>query len=130
LFRYLNESQTPIEQVKITPAQLAELIGLVEAGTINLNTGKRVLAEMFKSGEPAQAIVAAQGLAQISDTSAIEAIVTQVLDANSAEVDKYLGGKETVLGFLVGQVMKESRGKANPATVQEIMKRQLAERKK
>ena len=130
LFRYLNESQTPIEQVKITPAQLAELIELVEAGTINLNTGKRVLAEMFKSGEPAQAIVAAQGLAQISDTSAIEAIVTKVLDANSAEVEKYLGGKETVLGFLVGQVMRESRGKANPATVQEIMRRQLAERKK
>jgi aspartyl-tRNA(Asn)/glutamyl-tRNA(Gln) amidotransferase subunit B len=130
LFRYLNESQTPIEQVQVTPAQLAELIGLVEAGTINLNTGKRVLAEMFKSGEPAQAIVAAQGLAQISDTSAIEAIVTKVLDANPAEVEKYLGGKETVLGFLVGQVMRESRGKANPNAVQEIMRRHLAERKK
>jgi len=130
LFRYLNETQISIEQVKIAPAQLAELIGLVETGTINFNTGKRVLAEMFKSGAPAQAIVEAQGLAQISDTSAIEAIVTKVLDANPAEVEKYLGGKETVLGFLVGQVMKESRGKANPATVQEIMKRQLAERKK
>jgi aspartyl-tRNA(Asn)/glutamyl-tRNA(Gln) amidotransferase subunit B len=130
LFRYLNESQLSIEQVKITPAQLAELIALVDAGTINLNTGKRVLGEMFKSGQSAKAIVEAQGLAQISDTSAIEAIVTRVLDANSAEVEKYLGGKETVLGFLVGQVMKESRGKANPATVQEIMKRQLAERKK
>ncbi len=130
LFRYLNESQMPIEQVKATPAQLAELIGLVEAGTINLNTGKRVLAEMFKSGEPAQAIVAAQGLAQISDTGAIEAIVTKVLDANLAEVEKYLGGKETVLGFLVGQVMRESRGKANPNAVQGILKRQLAERQK
>jgi aspartyl-tRNA(Asn)/glutamyl-tRNA(Gln) amidotransferase subunit B len=119
-----------IEQVKITPAQLAELIRLVEAGTINLNTGKRVLGEMFKSGQSAKAIVDAQGLAQISDTSAIEVIVTKVLDANSAEVEKYLGGKETVLGFLVGQVMKESRGKANPAAVQEIIKRQLAERKK
>jgi aspartyl-tRNA(Asn)/glutamyl-tRNA(Gln) amidotransferase subunit B len=130
LFRYLNEAQISIEQVKVMPEQLAELIGLVEAGTINLNTGKRVLGEMFKSGQSAKAIVDAQGLAQISDTSAIEAIVTNVLDANSAEVEKYLGGKETVLGFLVGQVMKESRGKANPATVQEIMKRQLAERKK
>jgi aspartyl-tRNA(Asn)/glutamyl-tRNA(Gln) amidotransferase subunit B len=130
LFRYLNESQAPIEQAQVTPAQLAELIRLVEAGTINLNTGKRVLAEMFTSGEPAQAIVAAQGLAQISDTGAIEAIVTKVLDANPAEVEKYLGGKETVLGFLVGQVMRESRGKANPNAVQEIMKRHLAERKK
>jgi aspartyl-tRNA(Asn)/glutamyl-tRNA(Gln) amidotransferase subunit B len=130
LFRYLNESQMPIEQVKITPAQLAELIGLVEAGTINLNTGKRVFAEMFKSGQSAKAIVQAQGLVQISDMSAIEAIVTKVLDANPAEVEKYLGGKETVLGFLVGQVMRESRGKANPNVVQEFMKRQLAERKK
>jgi aspartyl-tRNA(Asn)/glutamyl-tRNA(Gln) amidotransferase subunit B len=130
LFRYLNEAQSSIEQVKIAPAQLAELIGLVNAGTINLNTGKRVLGEMFKSGQSARVIVEAQGLAQISDTSAIEAIVTKVLDANPAEVEKYLGGKETVLGFLVGQVMKESRGKANPAAVQEIMKRQLAERRK
>jgi aspartyl-tRNA(Asn)/glutamyl-tRNA(Gln) amidotransferase subunit B len=130
LFRCLNEAQISIEQVEIAPAQLAELIGLVDAGTINLNTGKRVFAEMFKSGQSAKVIVDAQGLAQISDTSAIEAIVTRVLNANSAEVEKYLGGKETVLGFLVGQVMKESRGKANPAAVQEIMKRQLAERGK
>jgi aspartyl-tRNA(Asn)/glutamyl-tRNA(Gln) amidotransferase subunit B len=130
LFRYLNESQTPFEQVKVTPQQLAELIGLVEADAINLNTGKRVFGEMLKSGAPARAIIEAQGLAQISDTSAIEAIVTKVLDANPAEVDKYLGGKETVLGFLVGQVMKESRGQANPAAVQVIMKRQLVERKK
>ncbi len=130
LFRYLNESLTPIEQVKVAPKQLAELIDLVEAGTNNLNTGKRVLAEMFKTGEPAKSIVDAKGLAQISDASMLEAIVAKVLDANPHEVEKYLGGKETVLGFLVGQVMKESRGKANPGAVQEIMQRQLAERKK
>ena len=130
LFRYMNEALLPIEQVKITPQSMAELIGLVEAGAINLNTGKRVLGEMFKSGASAKSIVEAQGLAQISDSSAIEAIVTKVLDANAAQVEKYLAGKETILGFLVGQVMKESRGKANPATVQEIMQRQLAERKK
>jgi aspartyl-tRNA(Asn)/glutamyl-tRNA(Gln) amidotransferase subunit B len=129
LFRYMNESLTPIEAVKITPARLVELIDLVEAGTINLNTGKRVLAEMFKSGEPARSIVEAQGLAQISDTGAIEVIVARVLDANPKEVEKYLGGKETVLGFLVGQVMKESRGKANPNVVQEMMRKQLIARK-
>ena len=130
LFRYMNEALLPIEQVKITPQGLAELIEMVEAGTINLNTGKRVLGEMFKTGASAKSIVEAQGLAQISDSSAIEAIVTKVLDANAAQVEKYLAGKETILGFLVGQVMKESRGKANPAAVQEIMQRQLAERKK
>jgi len=108
LFRYMNESLTPIEQIKVTPPLLGELIDLVESGAININTGKRVLGEMFKSGESAKAIVAAKGLAQISDASAIEAIVTKVLDANPAEVEKYLSGKETVLGFLVGQVMKKA----------------------
>jgi aspartyl-tRNA(Asn)/glutamyl-tRNA(Gln) amidotransferase subunit B len=127
LFRHLNESQTPIERVKITPAQLAELIGLVEAGTINLNTGKRVLAEMFESGEPAKAIVEAQGLAQISDTSAIEGIVTRVLDANPVEVEKYLGGKET-FGLSGGKVMKEIVA-GDLTSCKEIMKRQLVERK-
>jgi aspartyl-tRNA(Asn)/glutamyl-tRNA(Gln) amidotransferase subunit B len=130
LFRYMNEALLPIDQVKIAPQNLAELIGMVEAGTINLNTGKRVLGEMFRTGASAKSIVEAQGLAQISDNSAIEAIVTKVLDANVAQVEKYLAGKETILGFLVGQVMKESRGKANPAAVQEIMQRQLMERKK
>ncbi len=128
VFRYLNEAAMSIEQIKVTPPALAELIDLVETGAINLNTGKRVLSEMLKSGESARAIVERQGLAQISDAGAIEALVTKVLDANPAEVAKYLGGKETVLGFLVGQVMKESRGKANPGAVQAIMKRQLAAR--
>ena len=130
LFRYMNESLTPIEQIKVTPSLLGELIDLVESGAININTGKRVLSEMFKSGESAKSIVAAQGLAQISDAGALEALVTKVLDANPAEVEKFLSGKETVLGFLVGQVMKESRGKANPGAVQEIVRRQLAERRK
>lgn len=129
VFRHLNEAAMSIEQIKVTPASLAELIDLVDAGAINLNTGKRVLSEMLKSGESAGAIVDRQGLAQISDASAIEALVTKVLDANPAEVAKYLGGKETVLGFLVGQVMKESRGKANPGAVQQIVRRQLTERK-
>jgi len=129
LFRYMNESLTPIEEIKITPAMLVELIDLVEAGTINLNTGKRVLADMFKSGESAKMIVESKGLAQISDMSAIEAIVAKVLDASPNEVEKYLSGKETVLSFLVGQVMRESRGKANPNAVQAIMRKQLAARK-
>jgi aspartyl-tRNA(Asn)/glutamyl-tRNA(Gln) amidotransferase subunit B len=129
LFRYMNESLTPIDQVKITPPLLAELIALVESGAININTGKRVLGEMFTSGESAKAIVTAKGLAQISDTSAVEALASKVLDANPAEVAKFLGGKETVLGFLVGQVMKESCGKANPGAVQAIVRQQLAVRK-
>lgn len=129
LFRYMNEAVVSIEQVKVTPKMLVELIDLVEAGTINLNTGKRVLGEMFKSGESAQSIVAAKGLAQISDNSAIESIVQKVLDANPAEVEKYLGGKENVLGFLVGQIMKESKGQANPNAVQEVLAKRLREKR-
>jgi aspartyl-tRNA(Asn)/glutamyl-tRNA(Gln) amidotransferase subunit B len=130
LFRYMNEAAISIEEVKLTPTMLVELIDLVETGTINLNTGKRVLGEMFKSGESAKSIVDAKSLAQISDNSAIESIVQKVLDANAAEVEKYLGGKENVLGFLVGQIMKESKGKANPKAVQEILSRELRARKK
>lgn len=130
LFRYMNEAAISIEEVKVTPKMLVELIDLVEAGTINLNTGKRLLGDMFKSGESATSIVAAKGLAQISDNSAIESIVQKVLAANTAEVEKYLGGKENVLGFLVGQIMKESKGKANPNAVQEILKKQLDMKRK
>ena len=129
LFRHMNESGTSIEEVKVTPRALVELIALVDAGTINLNTGKRVLADMFETGEPAKTIVETKGLAQISDADALEAIAQRVLEGNPAEVAKYLGGKESVLGWLVGQVMKESRGKANPGAVQEILRRQLAARK-
>jgi aspartyl-tRNA(Asn)/glutamyl-tRNA(Gln) amidotransferase subunit B len=129
LFRYMNEAVVSIEQVKVTPKMLVELIDLVEAGTINLNTGKRVLGDMFKSGESATSIVTAKGLAQISDNSAIESIVQKVLDANPAEVEKYLGGKENVLGFLVGQIMKESKGKTNPNVVQEVLAKRLREKR-
>ena len=129
LFRYMNDADVSIEAIKITPQSLVKLIDLVEAGNINVNTGKRVLADMFKTGESAKSIVEAKGLGQISDMGAIEAIVQKVLDANPDEVSKYLGGKETVLGWLVGQVMKESRGKANPGAVQEIVRKQLAAKK-
>src|SRR5512135_584130 len=130
LFRYMNEAAVSIEEVKVTPPLLAGLIELVDAGTINLNTGKRVLGDMFDSGESAKSIVDAKGLAQISDNTALEAIVQKVIAANGVEVEKYLGGKEQVFGFLVGQIMKESRGQANPNAVQEILARQLNEKRK
>ena len=103
---------------------------MVEAGTIDLNTGKRVFGEMFKSGASVKAIVEAQGLAQISDRSAIEALVAKVLDANAAEVEKYLGGKGSVLRVpgRAGDEGKSWQGESK--AVQEIMQRQLAERKK
>ncbi len=127
LFRLMNESGQTIEAVKVRPADLAALIELVESDAINANTGKRVLGEMFASGEAARAIVERKGLAQISDSGALEAAVRKVVENNPAEVEKYLAGKETVLGWLVGQVMKETRGKANPNLVRDSLLRQLKE---
>ena len=129
LFRHVNESGQSIESVKVRPAALAGLIDLVESGAINAITGKRVLGEMLESGEGARAIVERSGLAQISDAGALEEAVRKVVAANPAEVEKYLSGKETVLSWLVGQVMKETRGKANPNLAREALLKQLSERR-
>jgi len=129
LFRYMNESSQSIEAVKIRPGALVELLGLVEAGAVNANTGKRVLREMFKSGEAAQSIIKREGLAQISDAGALDELAGNVLDANPSEVEKYLDGKTAVLGWLVGQVMKETRGKANPNAVRALLQKRLEERR-
>jgi len=129
LFRLLNASNQSIGDTSLRPAALAGLIALVESGAINSSIGKRVLGEMFESGEGARSIVERKGLAQISDTGALEDAVRQVVAANPAEVEKYLGGKETVLSWLVGQVMRATRGKANPGAVREILLKQLGERR-
>ncbi|HJW82733.1 MAG TPA: Asp-tRNA(Asn)/Glu-tRNA(Gln) amidotransferase subunit GatB [Anaerolineae bacterium] len=125
LFRLMNDSGRSIEAVKVRPAALVELIDLVESGAINANTGKRVLGEMFESGEGARSIVERKGLAQISDAGALESAARKAVEANPEEVEKYRAGKEAVLGWFVGQVMQETRGKANPNTVREILKRLL-----
>ena len=129
LFRHMNDTGQSIESVKVRPAALSGLIDLVESGAINAITGKRVLGEMLESGEGARAIVERSGLAQISDAGALEEAVRKVVAANPAEVEKYLSGKETVLSWLVGQVMKETRGKANPNLAREALLKQLSERR-
>jgi len=129
LFRLMKESGREIGALPISPRALAELIGLVEEGSVNLNTGKEVLAEMFASGRGARQIVEQRGLAQISDAVALESIVAQVLEENPQEVDEYLGGKVQILGWLMGQVMKASRGKANPQMVRELLQSQLEARR-
>ena len=129
LFRLMNEAGKEISAVPVSPQALVELIGLVEDNIINLNTGKDVLAEMFASGKTAPQIVEEQGLAQISDTAALEKIVAQVLEENPGQVDKYLGGKVQIIGWLIGQVMKATRGKANPQIVRELLQAQLEARR-
>lgn len=125
LFRLMNEHKQNIEQIQVRPAGLVELIALVDKGAINNNTAKEVLAEMFTSGQSAQAIVQARGLAQISDEAAIEAIIEQVLANNPEMVTRYANGEEKLRGWFVGQVMGQSKGKANPALVNQLLAQKL-----
>ncbi len=127
VLRLLNESGTSASQVKFKPVQLAALLGLVDAGTISHSAAKEVFAAMFSEGADPQAVVEARGLAQVSDTSAIEAIVDEVLAKNAAEVERYRGGKKNTFGFFVGQVMKAMKGKGNPQIVNALLKQKLGE---
>ena len=117
LFGLMNESGQGIREIKVTPAGLVDLIGLVDEGSINNNTAKEVLAEMFISGRSAETIVANKGLAQISDEAEIARLVEATLRDNPEQVASYLQGKEGLRGWFVGQVMQATRGKANPKLV-------------
>jgi aspartyl-tRNA(Asn)/glutamyl-tRNA(Gln) amidotransferase subunit B len=125
LTRKMNELGIGIEGVSITPQALAGLIRLVDSGTISGPTAKEVFEKMYTSGRAADAIVAAEGLARIDDESAVQAAVMKVLEANADAVKQYRGGKKQTYGFLVGQVIKSMGGKANPALVNGIMRREL-----
>ena len=122
----LNAAGGDIEQSPVSPEQLAELLKLIDAGTISGKIAKEVFDEMFASGRPAAEIVKEKGLEQISDTSELEAICQKVIAANAKAVEDYKAGKEKSFGALVGGVMKETRGRANPALVNELLKKQLA----
>ena len=111
---------------KIGPAALAELLALIADGTISGKIAKDVFAKMLAGGESPRAIVEREGLVQVSDVSAIEAAARQVIEANPKQAEQYRGGKQELIGFFVGRVMKATQGKANPALVNEILKRLLA----
>jgi aspartyl-tRNA(Asn)/glutamyl-tRNA(Gln) amidotransferase subunit B len=125
LLRTMKERATAIEQVPLTPAALAGLIALVDKGTISSSIAKEVFAKMYDTGRSAEDIVAAEGLAQNSDEGALLAIVRDVIAANTATVGEYRAGKTKGFGFLVGQIMKESGGKANPKLANELLRREL-----
>lgn len=125
LLRLTNANNMEIEDVKVKPVQLAELLTLLDKGTISGKIAKSVFEEMFSTGENAQAIVEKKGLVQISDEGAIAAIVEQVIEANPKSVADYQSGKGQAIGFLVGQVMKQTKGKANPAVVNKLLKERL-----
>lgn len=119
---YLKEEHIEITDTKLTPDNLAELISLIEKGTISNNIGKQIIIEMMKDGTKASVIVEKKGLSQISDEGAIKELVQKVVDAHPNEVEAYKNGKTNLLGFFVGQVMKETKGRANPKTVNQLIK--------
>ena len=123
---YLKENKVETNETKLTPENLAELISLIEKGTISNNIGKQILVEeMIVNGEKASAIVEKKGLSQISDEGAIKEIVEKVVNSHPNEIEAYRNGKTNLLGFFVGQVMKETKGRANPKTVNELIRKIL-----
>lgn len=119
---YLKEDHIEITDTKLTPENLAELIALIEKGTISNNIGKQIIIEMLKDGTKASVIVEKKGLSQISDEGAIKELVQKVVDAHPNEVEAYKNGKTNLLGFFVGQIMKETKGRANPKTVNQLLR--------
>jgi aspartyl-tRNA(Asn)/glutamyl-tRNA(Gln) amidotransferase subunit B len=125
LFRELNRLEQSIDECSVAPQSLADLVALVEDGTISGKIAKKVLTAMFESGDEPRAIVEREGLMQISDTGAIEALVEQAIADNPKQAEQYRGGKDKMLGFFVGQVMKASKGQANPQMVNELLVKKL-----
>lgn len=119
---FLKEDHIEITDTKLTPENLAELIALIEKGTISNNIGKQIIIEMLKDGTKASVIVEKKGLSQISDEGAIKELVQKVVDAHPNEVEAYKNGKTNLLGFFVGQIMKETKGRANPKTVNQLLR--------
>jgi aspartyl-tRNA(Asn)/glutamyl-tRNA(Gln) amidotransferase subunit B len=122
----LKEAGKEIEQSPVSAANLAGLVALIEQGTVSGKMGKDILAAMFASGKSAEEVMAAQGLEQINDTDQIEAVVREIMAANPRQVEQYRSGKTATLGWFVGQVMKATRGQANPQLVQDVLKKELS----
>ena len=126
LYGLLNEAGLELSESKIAPEQLAGLVKLVDDGTISGKQAKEVLAGMFETGEDAEKVAGDKGLKQVSDTGAIEAIVDEVIAENEDAAAKVRDGNMGTIGFLVGQVMKKSKGQANPGIVNDLLKTKLS----
>jgi aspartyl-tRNA(Asn)/glutamyl-tRNA(Gln) amidotransferase subunit B len=127
LSAYLNARSMEIDAIRVTPDQLAAMIAMVDKGIISGKIAKSVFEEMLETGKDPEDIVAERGITQISDQEELRRLVTEVLEENPASVDDYRKGKEKALGFLVGQVMRKTKGRANPQLVNELLRRGLEE---
>ena len=121
----LNSAGLEIQDSKVTPVHLSELINLIKDGTISGKIAKSVLVDVFETGKAPRQIVEEKGLAQISDSSEIESVIDQVIADNPGPAQDYRDGKKKALSFLVGQVMKATKGKANPQLVNQILQNKL-----
>ena len=127
LLRELNRDDREIEDCPVSPGNLAELLNLLDSGVISGKIAKGVFEKMYAGGKSARQIVEEEGLVQVSDESEIEFAIDQALSENPKEVELFRAGKDKLLGFFVGQVMKKTKGKANPQLVNEILRKKLAQ---
>lgn len=127
LMRELKNADADIETCPVKAEQLASLVALIDAGTISGNIGKKVFEEMYVTGKNPEDIIKEKNLVQVSDTSAIEKIIDEVITANPGQYQEYKSGKDKLFGFFVGQTMKAMKGQGNPGVINEILKKKLAE---
>ena len=125
---YLNEEQVEIQDIKLTPENLAQIIKMIKDGTISSKIAKKVFKESIENGTDPKKYVEDKGMVQLSDLSVLEPMVKKVVDANPQSVEDFKNGKDRAIGFLVGQIMKETRGKANPKVVNELLNKELQSR--
>lgn len=127
LLKLLNEDNRSIDECPLNPVQLADMIKLIDNGTISGKIAKTVFEDMYKTGRTAEEIVKEKGLVQISDTGAIEKAVDEVVAKHTQEAERFRAGDEKLLGFFVGQVMKMTKGKANPQILNDLLKKKLTQ---
>ncbi len=125
ILRFLNEEKRDIGECPVSPRSLADMIRLIEDGTISGKMAKDVVEEMYKTGKPPRTVVEEKGLVQITDEGALAEVVARVLAENSNQLNQYRSGKDKLFGFFVGQVMKATQGKANPQLINDLLKKML-----
>ncbi|MBB4825532.1 aspartyl-tRNA(Asn)/glutamyl-tRNA(Gln) amidotransferase subunit B [Sporosarcina luteola] len=125
---YLNAEQKELHETALTPEGLASMIKLISDGTISSKIAKKVFKELIENGGDAAEIVKAKGLVQISDEGTLRAVITEILDANEQSIEDYKNGKDRAVGFLVGQVMKATKGQANPPLVNKLLLEEINKR--
>jgi aspartyl-tRNA(Asn)/glutamyl-tRNA(Gln) amidotransferase subunit B len=125
---YLNAQQKELHEIKLTPASLAGMIELIEKGTISSKIAKKVFKELVENGGNPEQIVKDKGLVQISDEGALLKIVTETLDNNPQSIEDFKNGKDRAIGFLVGQIMKATKGQANPPLVNKLLQQEIQKR--